>query len=282
MYLYGPVYSRRYGQSLGVDLSKGKVCSFNCRFCQLQQTEHPTVERTDQPCVAEVLNELDTWANAGNSADFITLCGSGEPTLHRGFGRVLEWVKKRPQFNSLLMSNGSLLWMPEVREQAALADVVKVSLHWWDQTSFESVVRPAPSLRHEQILEGYRLFRQAFKGKLDLEVFVIPGFNDSTECIGRIARLARTFAPDSVTLNTAERKPTDATVFPCPPERMAQLRRLFEASTERHAERSQSHLVYSPAAVRAFFAHHPIPLDDLAKQFGVDVQHIRQALESGE
>lgn len=280
IYLYGPIYSRRYGQSLGIDLLHEKICSFNCRFCQLKQTAHPTTDPVSFPPVDDIIAELEAWSKTDVHTDYMTLCGSGEPTLHRDFGKVLGWVRKQGNYKSLLMTNGSLLWMDDVQQQAAQADVVKISLHWWDQSSFEYVVRPAKTLRHNLIIDGYRAFRQSYRGIIDLEVFVIPGFNDTEEAITKIANIAKSFSPNSITLNTATRSPIDQSVQACPPVRLAILRQLFDGkATERHATPVASTLAYSPEAVRAFYTHHPVSLEDLAKQFGTDTRMIQQALK---
>ena len=86
-----------------------------------------------------------------------------------------RWAHEKGDCRTLLLSNGSLFWDPEVRRDAKLADVVKVSLHAWDQSSFERICRPHPTLRLDRIVEGYRKFREEFTGRLDCEVFIIPG-----------------------------------------------------------------------------------------------------------
>jgi wyosine [tRNA(Phe)-imidazoG37] synthetase (radical SAM superfamily) len=226
-YLFGPVPSRRYGRSLGVDLSVLKTCTLDCRFCQLGNTQHLTITRTELPPIEDVLRELREWLERAEPLDYITASGSGEPTLHLHFGDLFRFIRSETSFHSLLLSNGSLFTRPEVRREAALADVVKVSLNAWDQASFEQIVRPHPSLRFDEILHGYCEFRDLFSGRLDLEVFVIPGINDKTEQIDRIAMLAQRFSPDDISLNTAVRPTADHTLTACPCEQMAQLATRF-------------------------------------------------------
>jgi len=228
-YLFGPVPSRRYGRSLGVDLSILKTCTLNCRFCQLGDTQQVTITRSEQPPIEAVLGELRQWLARHEPLDFITASGSGEPTLHLHFGDLFRFVRAETSFRSLLLSNGSLFTLPEVRREAALADVVKVSLNAWDQASFEQIVRPHPSLQFDKILDGYCAFRQLFTGRLDLEVFIIPGVNDKADQIDRIAALAQRFSPDDISLNTAVRPTADRTLTACPSEHMAQLSTRFSS-----------------------------------------------------
>ncbi|MBO4286939.1 MAG: radical SAM protein [Kiritimatiellae bacterium] len=279
-YLFGPVPSRRYGRSLGVDLTVPKTCTLNCRFCQLGPTRQTTVERTDTPPVSEILSELRGWIAAGGEADFVTASGSGEPTLHRHFGEIFRWTRGETPFSTLLLSNGTLFDRRDVRADAALADVVKVSLHAWDQASFEAVNRPHPSLRFDAILDGYRAFRQMFGGRLDVEVFVIPGVNDATWQMERIAALAKGFAPDSVTLNTAVRPPADDSVRPCPRERLAELADLFEgkAHVSGNEPKSAKGKALTADELAGLVERHPLPLADLAAQSGCTESEIRDRL----
>ena len=279
-YLFGPVPSRRYGRSLGVDLALPKTCTLNCRFCQLGPTPQTTVTRTDQPPIAEILSELRGWLATGQIADFITACGSGEPTLHMHFGDLFHFVRAETSCRSLLLSNGSLFHLPDVRRDAALADVVKVSLHAWDQASFEQIVRPHPSLRFDAILDGYRAFRQQFSGRLDLEVFIVPGLNDQPAQAQRIADLATSFSPDTIALNTAVRPPADNSVTVCPPKRLEALTALFgPAAQETGAEPATAPVALTEDAITALVSRHPVSLHTLAATFHKTEAELRAFLE---
>lgn len=279
-HLFGPVPSRRYGRSLGVDLSVPKTCTLDCRFCQLGPTPQTTVTRTGAPPIGEVLAELRAWLATGQTADFITASGSGEPTLHLRFGDLFRFVRAETPCRSLLLSNGTLFTLPEVRRDAALADVVKVSLHAWDQASFERAVRPHPSLRFDAIVDGYRAFRQQFSGRLDLEVFIIPGLNDAPEQVDRIAAIARTLSPVFVTLNTAVRPPADGAVTACPPERLHALAARFgPAAREGGAEPALAAAAGTDEGLVALVSRHPISLGTLAATFRKSEPDMRAHLD---
>jgi len=231
-YLFGPVPSRRLGRSLGVDLTPPKTCSYDCIFCQLGRTTHKTVERREYVPTQAVLDEIDHWFTDPAPVDVTTLAGSGEPTLHVGFGEVLRALKKRGSPRTVLLSNGSLFWQPEVREAAAEADVVKLSLGVWDDASLGRVNRPDPSLLFARILEGMQRFRLEFKGKIWFEIFLIAGINTSPVEVRKIAEFAKSVDPDRIQLNTAVRPPAEDIVSPVPEETMQQLARLFEPRAE--------------------------------------------------
>lgn len=275
-HLFGPIQSRRYGQSLGVDLVRPKTCTLNCRFCQLGPTPATTIERRADIPIQAILDELQQWVAAGGKTDWITLGGSGEPTLHPQFGEVLRWVHDHTGFRTLLLSNGTLFDNPAVRHDAALADAVKLSLHAWDQMSFERIVRPHHSLRFNAIFEGYRRFRAEYTGELNLEVFVVPGENDQPEQMARVAALAAVLQPAHVALNTAVRPPADANVRICPPDILASLAMLFIPPAEIPAAPPAA--LSTPcihaatgirAAIRESVLRHPATPADVANAFGL-------------
>jgi wyosine [tRNA(Phe)-imidazoG37] synthetase (radical SAM superfamily) len=107
-YIFGPVASRRFGRSLGIDLTSHKTCSLNCVFCQLGPTPVKTLARKVYVPTNDVIAEVDRWLESGGDADYLALSGSGEPTLHREFGRVLARLDSAP-IPSALLTNGTLL-----------------------------------------------------------------------------------------------------------------------------------------------------------------------------
>lgn len=264
-YLFGPLPSRRYGRSLGIDLCVPKTCTIDCCFCQLGHTQQATLERADRPPMVEILAELRAWLlaeTAQQPVDFITASGSGEPTLHSQMGELFRMVRAETPYRSLLLSNGSLFYREDVRRDAALADVVKVSLHAWDQASFERIVHPHPELRLDAIVEGYRKFREQFSGRLDLEVFIVPGINDTDEAVSRIAELARSFAPDDISLNTAVRPAADAAVQACPSERLQELSRFFGAHARETGAQPALEGTVDARALAAVLKRHPLQSSD--------------------
>ena len=232
-YLFGPVASRRLGRSLGVDLTPDASCTFDCLYCQCGATAHHTTERREWVPTADVIAELRRWHAAGGQADVVTLAGSGEPTLHTGFGEVLDAIRQITGLPSVLLTNGSLLYLPEVRAAAVRASTIKVTLSASDETSWRALHRPAPGLHYKDVVAGLEALRGEFAGAIWLEVMVLAGFNDSPKAIGRIAARARSMRADRVQLNTPVRPPTvEAVARPVAPERLAELARLFDPPAE--------------------------------------------------
>ncbi|MFO7937121.1 MAG: radical SAM protein [Kiritimatiellia bacterium] len=271
-YLFGPVFSRRYGRSLGVDMVEPKTCSFNCVFCQIGETESTTVQQQKSPPADSVIGEIEVWMENKGQCDVITLAGSGEPTLNGEFGRVLAYIRKHTTYPSLLLSNGSLFFMEDIRRQALNADIVKLSLHAWNQETFSRITRAHPSLRFRKIIEGYRAFRNEFTGRIDLEVFVVPGVNDSKEQMLNIAEIASTFRPDSVFLNTAVRPPAESAVKEASKESMDKLAGLFgDIAVKPVALPQVKKIHYSDEAVLQLTRRHPASAKQLTGQF--DIAH---------
>ena len=280
-YLFGPVPSRRLGLSLGVDLNPAKVCTENCVFCQVGRTTDLTLERKEWVPTADVLAEFDRWAAAGRSADFITLSGSGEPTMHSRFGDVLRHVKAAGKFKTALLSNGSLMWRSDVRRDAGEADVVKVTLSAWDEASFARIHRPAPEVTFERLLAGERALREEFRGQLWVEVMLLPGYNDAPEAVRAIAELVKSLRADAVHLNTTTRPALAGVAVPRVPE--AWLRTVAPwfspvAEIPVFSGKAAAPEAMSDAAWLELLARHPIALEALAASSGTDLAALERRL----
>ena len=276
-HVFGPVPSRRFGRSLGVDLTPLKTCSFNCVFCQLGPTPRTTLERREYVPVQSVKNEILRWRDAGGTADYATLSGSGEPTLHSGFGEVLRFLKAELPCSAVLLTNGSLLHLPEVRAAAAEADVAKLSLSAWDDDSFRQINRPHPDLDFHRSVAGMREFRQAFSGRIWLEVFLIAGLNDAPGQVERIAALAAAIGPDKIHLNTAVRPPAESAVRPVNPERLAELAELFRPRAEVIANfvpRPGSGIAVNEIALLDMLRRRPCTARQIADVFGMHLNEV--------
>ena len=276
-YLFGPVPSRRFGRSLGVDLTPHKTCSFDCVFCQLGRTTHKTIERKEYVPVNEVLEEIDDWLKKGGPADYITLSGSGEPTLNSRFGEVIAFVRKNSNIPVLLLTNGTTLYCREVREAACHANVVKVSLSAWDDDSFQNVNRPCQGLKFDQLVEGQKLFRSQFKGELRMEVFILKGINSLPADVRKIADLTKQIKPDRIQLNTAVRPPAEEYAVALPREHMEELANLFEPPAEIIAEFSTNHAADIQAnekTILAMLQRRPCTAEQIAKVFSMHVNEV--------
>jgi wyosine [tRNA(Phe)-imidazoG37] synthetase (radical SAM superfamily) len=204
-YLYGPVPSRRLGLSCGIDIVPLKVCTLNCIYCQLGKTPRTTIERKAYIPIESVLAELKEALVEGLKADYVTLAGSGEPTLNSRLGELIDGIKMLTNIPVAVLTNGTLLYREDVRADCAKADVVMPSLDAGDEQTFQKINRPNSIISIEKLISGLCTFRKEFSGQIWLEVFFIEGFNTGSEHITKIKKAIEIINPDKVHLNTAVR-----------------------------------------------------------------------------
>jgi wyosine [tRNA(Phe)-imidazoG37] synthetase (radical SAM superfamily) len=214
-YLFGPVPSRRLGLSLGVDLLPYKTCTLDCAYCQLGRTTCLTLERKKRVPPQEVLREIASRAE--DKFDYLTLSGSGEPTLHADLDEIIGGARDLTDRPIAVLTNGTLFTIPKVREETAEADLIIPSLDAATQATFQRVNRPHPNLKIVEIIQGLIDLRKEFSGEIWLEVMLVKGLND--EEVEKIAEAAQRIGPDKVQLNTVIRPPADP-VQPLSPKEM--------------------------------------------------------------
>ena len=174
-YVFGPVPSRRLGRSLGVDLVPFKTCTYNCVYCQLGRTTCQTATRKEYVPLGEVADEVRRRLETEPAPDYVTLSGSGEPTLHSRIGEVIAALKGMTRTPVAVLTNGSLLHEPDVQEALSQADVVLPSLDAGDPWVFDYVNRPHPDIAFEAMAGGLVKFRERFRTTMWLEVFLLDG-----------------------------------------------------------------------------------------------------------
>lgn len=231
-HLYGPLPSRRLGRSLGIDLVPLKTCTYDCVYCQLGRTTNRTTRREEYVSVDDVVNELKRKLDVGLPPDYITLAGSGEPTLNARIGDLIRRIKRLTLVPVAALTNGSLLWMPEVRESLLAADLVLPSLDAGDEELFRYVNRPHPGIAFDRMVDGLVEFTRHFTGSVWLEVFLLGGVTGMTAEVKKIAVLAKKIRPARVQLNTVSRPPAEEFALAVPADQMKRFRKLFPEKTE--------------------------------------------------
>jgi len=272
-HIFGPVPSRRLGRSLGVDLVPHKVCTFDCVYCQVGRTTRKTTSREAFVPVETLMAELGEKLKRVPRPDYITLAGSGEPTLHSDLGAIIEGIHGITDVPVSVLTNGSLLYEPEVRAACARADLVLPSLDAGDDATFQRINRPAAGLTLARVVDAMIAFRRRFDGQIRLEVFLVAGVNSGPAQVQKIGALADKIEPDRIQLNTAVRPTADADIKPLTEAELGAACELLGPRAEVIADFPAVHEEpeFSARAdeVLAMIRRRPVTLEDIAGGLGI-------------
>ncbi|MFX0009179.1 MAG: radical SAM protein [Candidatus Hermodarchaeota archaeon] len=212
-YVYGPVPSRRLGRSLGIDPIPSKTCNYQCIYCQLGKTTNLTNNRKDFYPLEEFYKEMEESINQNiERFNYITFVGSGEPTLYKSLGKLILKAKELSKKPICVITNGSLLYQEDVKDDLISSDVVLPTLDAGDETLFIKINRPHPSIRYEKIIQGYIDFQKEYSGKFWIEIMIMKGINDSKEELLKIKQTLDLIQPDRIDINVPIRPPTESWV----------------------------------------------------------------------
>lgn len=272
-YLFGPVPSRRLGLSLGVDIVPLKTCTQNCIYCQLGVFGVQTVERKPYVPIEAVLSELRARIAEGLQADYITLSGSGEPTLNSEMGRLIDGIKKITTIPVAVLTNGTLLADPAVRADCAKADVVLPSLDAGDEATFKKINCPHKDINFSAFVEGLCKFRAGFTGEIWLEVFFCEGINTGDKEIEKIRAAILLIGPDKVQLNTVVRPVADESVVPVEPAKLADIAKRLGPDVEVIADFSglegEGNVEANTENIFEMLKRRPCSLEDICNGLGI-------------
>ena len=282
-YVFGPVPSRRLGYSLGVDIVPAKTCNLNCVYCELGRTTRQTLERRSYVPMDEVLADIRKAVETIEQIDFITFTGSGEPTLNTDLGRMIDAVRAFTDIRIAVLTNGTLLYLPEVRRDLARADVVIPSLDAVTENAFRKVNRPHGRLNLSEIIEGLKQFRQEYDGQIWLEILFVKGLNDQPEHVRQLQRVVQGIRPDRVQLNTVVRPPAESNIEPVTQEWLEAVRRQIGGKAEVIAS-FQPHdhqriCDNKMDTILALVSRRPVTLQDIHDSLGYSEADIREVLD---
>ncbi len=285
-YLFGPVPSRRLGMSLGVDLVPKKVCSLSCIYCEAGKTTKLTTNRMEYIKTDKIKSELTDYFENNPDPDYITFSGYGEPTLNIYIGEILSFIKEnKPHLPVAVITNGTLFYDKDVRQAVTDADLVLPSLDAATEYVFRRLNRPAKDLTFDKYISGLIDFSREFEGKIWLEVFILPGYNDSENELAKLKKMIEEINPDSVQLNTLDRPGTvqnlrgatrkelervvnfwnlnNVTIIAAPPER----------------KKIQTYRTDTESAILETISRRPCTVDDLAKTLGLHINETKKYLD---
>jgi wyosine [tRNA(Phe)-imidazoG37] synthetase (radical SAM superfamily) len=283
-YIFGPVPSRRLGRSLGVDLVPYKTCTFDCIYCDLGRTTNKTTSRQSFVSPKEIQRELElTLSVLDKKPDFITLSGSGEPTLNNNIGQIIRGAKEITSIPVAVLTNSTLLSLEEVRNDLSEADLVVPSLDAITPTLFEYINRPHPSLRIEDIVSGLIQFRKQYGGQIWLEILFCRGANDGNEEVEKFKGVIEKIQPDRVQLNTPVRPPAEDFAYPLTLGQLEEIRERLggkaEIIPEFTAPLGEEFNSVKDTEILNLIKRRPCTAEDISKALGLHLNEVVKCLE---
>jgi wyosine [tRNA(Phe)-imidazoG37] synthetase (radical SAM superfamily) len=230
MIAFGPIPSRRLGRSLGVNNIPPKICSYSCVYCQVGLTDSMSIERKEfyplEEIVTEVSERVEQLIKSDEKIDYITFVPDGEPTLDMNLGKEIQLLKPLG-INIAVITNSSLLWDKEVREDLLLADWISVKIDTADEKVWHKINRPYGKLDLQKVLNGVRTFRNSYKGTLVTETMLVKGLNDSKESLTNTAEFIGKINPGKAYILVPTRPPAEKFVEPPPEENINMAYQIF-------------------------------------------------------
>ncbi len=285
-YIFGPVPSRRLGISLGVDLVPKKVCSLNCVYCEVGETTKLTTDRKEYIKSDKIEKELQHYFLNNPDPEYITFSGYGEPTLHLHIGEILQFIKKaKPDIPVAVLTNGTLLFDPEVRKSLLQADLVLPSLDAATEETFRKINRPVENLDITEYIQGIIDFRKEFKGKIWLEVFILPGYNNDPFELTALKKAILQIKPDSVQLNTLDRPGTLSDLRGATRDELQkvadfwQIQQVEIIAAADQRKKNQSYRKEPETAILETIARRPCTIADLTNILGIHTNEINKYLD---
>ena len=215
-YFYGPVPSRRLGFSLGVDLTRKRVCSFDCVYCQLGKNKSKTFRRFTEINLPVFKKELAKVVKESVKIDYITISGQGEPTLHKGLDEIIKVIKKitANKYPVCVITNSSFLHRKNLRKELKQADLIVPSLDAPDEKTFLMINRPHANISYKKIITGLIDLRKEFRGQIWLEIMLLKGVNDSIQTAKKFKTIIKKINPDKIQLNIPVRPAFEKVYLP--------------------------------------------------------------------
>jgi wyosine [tRNA(Phe)-imidazoG37] synthetase (radical SAM superfamily) len=217
MIVFGPIPSRRLGRSLGINNIPPKICSYSCVYCQIGATDSMSICKKEfyspNEIVKEVSEKVKQLQSDGEKIDYLTFVPDGEPTLDINLGKEIDLLKPLG-IKVAVITNSSLLWDEEVRNDLIQADWVSVKIDAVDEKIWHKIDRPNGKLELAQIIEGIKKFAASFKGKVVTETMLVKGVNDNIDSLQKTAKLVKEINPDTAYILVPTRPPAEEFVEP--------------------------------------------------------------------
>ncbi|MGQ9465219.1 MAG: radical SAM protein [bacterium] len=277
-FIYGPVPSRRLGYSLGIDPIPFKTCTYNCIYCQLGKTTYQTTKQIKYLQANEILADLKKALKHNTNIDFITLSGSGEPTLNINLGNFIKAIKKITSIPVAVITNSSLIHKKNVQQALLLADVVMPTFTTAYSKTFKKIHRPDQSITLKKVIKGLIEFRKIYPGKIWLELMLVKGYNDSKQELDALKNIVKKINPDKIQLNTVVRPPSEKYARALSLSALNRIKKMLGGNCEVVAKfRKSPNRLKSKnreKIILGYLKRRPGTLNDLSKSTGMNVNEL--------
>ncbi len=279
--IFGPINSRRFGRSLGVDLSPNKKqCNFDCLYCELQAAK-PVIKYEEVVPLNEVKKAINHALQKYAPIDYLTITANGEPTLYPYLKELILYIKSiQKDFKTLILSNASTIDKKEVQEALTLFDEVKLSLDCATQKCFKKLDRAKDS-DIETIKKGMLEFAKKYQGKLIIEILLVEGMNDKIDEIKALNSFLKELKPHLITLGTVDRPPAYS-VKALSYEKIIKLKSLFDQCLPiiipQKRKKKQQKFAYTKEEILQTIARRPLSTEDIALLFNESSKRFLQEL----
>jgi len=284
--IFGPIHSRRFGKSLGIDLSPSKKqCNFDCLYCELDPAK--TMDGQDDVLPVEtIVAAIKEALKVHTDIDVLTITANGEPTLYPYLSALIDEINTfKGSIKTLILSNASTIDDPNVQEALLKLDEVKLSLDCATQKCLKKLDRSHSGILVEKIKEGMLAFKKAYRNPLIIEILVVEGLNDSEEEIAELNRYLLELQPTRIDLGTIDRPPA-FDVKPVGYEKLLEISRQFDTTLPIYiASRKKAEIkpaFYSEEEILSTLQKRPLSEDDIQALFDEESQKtFRSLLKSG-
>ena len=275
--IFGPIHSRRFGKSLGVDLSPGKKqCNFDCLYCELDPAK--TMDSYDDVVsVEEIATAIKSALKEHNDIDFITLTANGEPTLYPYLSELIEVINTfKGTTKTLILTNAATIDDVKVQDALLKLDEVKLSLDCATQKCLQKLDRSHTGIDVENIKAGMLVFKNRYNGPLIIEILIVKTLNDSKEEIAKLNEYLLKLQPTRIDIGTIDRPPA-FDVQPVTYESLLEISHLFDPTlpvyiaSRKKAEISASS--YSDEEILETLSKRPLTAEDIEALFDEESQN---------
>ena len=266
---FGPIPSRRFGMSLGVDLSPSiKQCNFDCLYCELTQAKTVS-EQQYSFSVKEIITELKLSLQNHKNLDVITFTANGEPTLYPYLSELIDEVDKiKGDAKTLILSNGANIYDQTIQKTLSKIDIVKLSLDCISSKCFKKLDRVDNSVDCTKIVAGMIGFRQLHKKQMVLETLFVKTLNDSESEINSIYKAIQQIKPNRVDIGTIDRPPA-YDVHPIDYETLLNIANKFKnlPVTIAHKNKVSKPTTYTKKEILSLLQRRPLTKEDIQNTF---------------